>query len=627
MAGVFGVACRVNRPGLSGLVAEMGRRMRHHPWYREHRWTDDANGVGVGRVTSGLVNTADLPAISEDGARRAVLHGEVLDYAEHRQALEAAGHRFAGDSHAELLVHGFEEEGPRFFRGLHGKFAAAIWDSTARRLVLVTDRFGMKPLYYAHLQGRVLFGSEIKALLADPALSRRTDVRGLAQFFTFGQLLGEDTLYEGVRLLPAAGVLTFEVEDGRLTVDRYWRLRAGTSTRGVAEALDRVNAAFARAVERCTSDCTGLGLSLSGGMDARTILAVACQPLTTLSLGIAGSMDHRSAAEMARLAGCTHHQVVLGQEFLNRYDAHLQHMVRLTDGQYLCQCIVMPTLPVYRDLGIRVLLRGHAGELMHMNKAYNFSIDRGALAIDDDSSLRDWLWRRLQAYMLDGTDGRLFAPAIRRDIEALARESLDDCFAATADTDPAAHRILQLFIDQRLRRETALSLTEFDSVVETRLPYLDNEVVDELFAAPPELKLGDRIQAHILRNRRPEFLRVVNVNTGTIVGAGPVRKAVSNFRRRVFAKLGVRGYQPYERLGLWLRRELRPLVERLLLNDRCLGRGVFDADALRSVVANHLHRGANHTYLLLALMIFETGQREFVDAPVLADTEPAAVAV
>src|SRR5262249_20279157 len=158
-----------------------------------------------------------------------------------------------------------------------------------------------------------------------------------------------------------------------------------------------------------------------------------------------------------------------------------------------------------------------------------------------------------------------------------------------------------MFIDQRLRRETALSLTEFDSVVETRLPYLDNEVVDELFAAPPELKLGDRIQAHILRNRRPEFLRVVNVNTRTILGAGPVRKAVSNFRGRVFAKLGVRGYQPYERLGLWLRRELRPLVERLLLNDRCLGRGVFDADALRSVVANHLHRGANHTYLLLAL--------------------------
>src|SRR5262249_56595930 len=132
-----------------------------------------------------------------------------------------------------------------------------------------------------------------------------------------------------------------------------------------------------------------------------------------------------------------------------------------------------------------------------------------------------------------------------------------------------------MFIDQRLRRETALSLTEFDSVVETRLPYLDNELVDEMFAAPPELKLGDKIQAHILRKRRPDFLRVVNVNTGTVVGAGPVRKAVSNFRRRVFAKLGVRGYQPYERLGLWLRRELPAPAAPALFNAPCLTPGRF----------------------------------------------------
>lgn len=627
MAGIFGVAGRANRPELTELVAGMAGRLRHHPWNREHRWTDKSEGVGLGRVTAGPVNATKELASNEDGTFRAVLNGEILDYAQHRRMLETAGHRFAGDSHAELLVHGYEEEGPQFCRRLNGKFAAAVWNATTRRLVLVNDRFGMKPLYYAHFPGRLLFASEIKALFADPGVSRRTDLRGLAQFFTFGQLLGEDTLFDDVRLLPAAGVLTFDVETGRLSRDRYWRLRAGTPTRGAGEALERIDAAFGRAVERCTADSDGLGLSLSGGMDARTILALAGPKLTTLSLGMAGSMDHRSAAAMARVAGCTHHQVVLDREFLDRYDAHLQHMVRLTDGQYLCQSIVMPTLPVYRQMGIRVLLRGHAGELMHMTKAYNFSLDRRTLAIRDEVGLRDWLWRRLQAYMLDGTDGRLFTPAIRRDIEASARESLDDCLRATVDTDPPVHRIWRMFLDQRLRRETALSLVEFDSVVETRLPYLDNELVDELFAAPPELKLDDTIQAHILRGRRPEFLRVINVNTGTVVGAGPVRKTVGNFRRRVLAKLGVRGYQPYERLGLWLRRELRPLVERLLLSDRCLGRGVFEADTLRTVVNNHLNRGANHTFLLLALMIFETGQREFVDGPVPTELEPAAIAV
>jgi hypothetical protein len=315
---------------------------------------------------------------------------------------------------------------------------------------------------------------------------------------------------------------------------------------------------------------------------------------------------------MAQQVGCPHHQVILGEDFLSNYEAHLRHMVRLTDGQYLCQCIVMPTLPVYRDLGIRVLLRGHAGELMHMQKAYNFSIDPSALTISN-TGLMDWLWRRLQSYMLDGTNGRLFASAHRGEMEALARDSLSSCLKETAGTEPSVHRIWHMFLTQRLRRETALSLVEFDSVAETRLPYLDNELIDELFAAPPDLKLGDRIQAEILRRHRPEFLKVVNVNTGTVVGAGPMRRAISKFRMKVLAKLGVKGYQPYERLGLWLRRELRPLVERLLLSDRSLSRGVFDPLTVRTVVDDHLNCRRNHTYLVLALMIFEVSQREFVD--------------
>jgi hypothetical protein len=127
------------------------------------------------------------------------------------------------------------------------------------------------------------------------------------------------------------------------------------------------------------------------------------------------------------------------------------------------------------------------------------------------------------------------------------------------------------------------------------------------------LKLGEDIQAHILGRRRPDFLGVTNVNTGTRVGAGAWAKAVSHFRMRVLAKLGVKGYQPYERLGLWLRRELRPLVQKLLLSDRCLGRGLFDPQAVRAVVDAHLSGRHNHTFLLLTLMIYETGQREFLD--------------
>jgi asparagine synthetase B (glutamine-hydrolysing) len=350
-------------------------------------------------------------------------------------------------------------------------------------------------------------------------------------------------------------------------------------------------------------------------LDSRTILAAlpSHRPITTVSMGMEGSIDHHCAAVMAGLRGQPHHQCVLGEGFLARFEEHLRHMVWLTDGHYLSQCVVMPTLPFYRELGIDVLLRGHAGELMHMTKAYNFSLDSQALAVRDEAKLHDWLFRHLQAYLLDGTEGKLFASAHRQQMAELARESLKSCLRESEGITPPVQRVWRLFLSQRLRRETALSLVKFGSVVETRLPYLDNELVETLLAASPELKLGEKIQAHILRRRAPDFLRVVNVNTGARLDAGPLGRLVGRARLKVFAKLGVRGYQPYERLGRWLRNELRPLVTKVLLDERCLGRGLFDPSTVRQLVHDHLDRGRNHTFLLLALMIFELGQREFID--------------
>jgi asparagine synthase (glutamine-hydrolysing) len=161
-----------------------------------------------------------------------------------------------------------------------------------------------------------------------------------------------------------------------------------------------------------------------------------------------------------------------------------------------------------------------------------------------------------------------------------------------------------------LRRETALSLMEFGSVVETRLPYLDSDLIELLLAAPPRLKLGDTIQTYILRRHRPVFLDVVNTNTGARLGAGRLERLAAKARMKILAKLGVKGYQPYERLGLWLRRELRPLVQKLLLNPACLDRGVFNPDTVRAVVSSHLEGRRNQTFLLLNLMIFELGQHE-----------------
>jgi asparagine synthase (glutamine-hydrolysing) len=620
MPGICGIIARNPMAEIGLRLQAMQQAMRHHPWYEQDEYWDADQEIALARTSLGFVNQGEQPAANEDGSLLAVMAGEIYECEAHRQRLTTAGHRFGGDSQAELLLHGYEEEGQRFLQRVNGTFVAAIWDVRQRRLILTNDRFGMKPLYYTVLQDRFLFGSELKCLLADSGVARRHSLRGLAQFFTFGQLFGEDTLLEHVRTLPPAAWLVYEPDTGRTTAARYWRLHGRDPGVNVKpqEALDRIDEAFQRAVDRRAAGTQRLGLSLSGGLDSRTILAVIDHdkvPITTISMGIEGSIDLLSAQRMAELVRCRHHNYVLNHELLANFEAHLRHMVHLTDGQYLSQCIVMPTLPLYRDLGIEVLLRGHAGELMHMQKAYNFSLDDSAFALRTQAELENWLLGRLRAYVADAGVMALFGRNRAAEMEDLARQSLRDGLQEAVDTEPLLHRVWHLFVTQRLRRETAMSMVKFGSLVETRLPFLDNDLIEALLAAPVDLKLDERIQTHILRRRRPAFLDVVNANTGARVGAGTLVRTLSKARLKVLAKLGVQGYQPYERLGLWLRRELRPLVSRLLLSDRCLERGLFDPQVLRGIVNDHFAGRRNHTFLLMAMLVYETGQQESIDQP------------
>ncbi|MCE9556456.1 MAG: hypothetical protein K8T91_24165 [Planctomycetes bacterium] len=604
-------------------LAAMLDSLRHYSWYTVEPWSDPSARVALGRVSLGFVDTAPQPYQGGEGPCTVVLGGELYDVERLRQELASAGQRPTTSSHAELLLRGYLRDGTQFLRRLNGAFVAAIWDARQERLTICNDRFGMKPLYYAHAAGKLLAASEIKALLLDGDVSRSEDMTGMAQFFSFGHLYGENTMLEGVRALPPASVLTYDAREDRLAVESYWNLPTGDALAGAGaqsneQHLDAIEQAFAAAVDRCVEGTDHLGLALSGGLDARSILALVNHqrvPLRTVCLGVPGSLDHRCAAELAALTNRDHHQFSLDGTVCDSdtYRMNMQRTVHLTDGHYMDQGIVMPMLPFYRQLGIEVLLRGHAGELMHMHKAYNFSLDDTAWRIHDQASLEAWLMPRLSGWMLADVPEQLFRRATPAQVQELALATLRECLQESAEVQPAIHRIWHMFIRQRMPRETALSLAMIGSTVETRVPILDAKLVELLLAAPPELKVSDQIQTYILRRHRPEFLKVVNANNGAPMNAGHLHQQIATLRMKVLAKLGVKGYQPYERLGLWLRRELKPLVTETLLDDRCLDRGVFVPDTVRRLVQRHWEKRANHTFLILAMLIYEMGQRDFVD--------------
>lgn len=578
-----------------------------HPWFVTERCAHESFQAAAVY----LERKGSQSRIATDGVFSCVLDGEFYNSRELRNACQLGS--ATNPSDAEVLLKGWQLQGENFVRQINGSFSAVIWNSQAQVATLLTDRWGNRPLYYSDSSQQLAFASSVQSLVCGMDCELDVSPRGVAQFFTFGHYLDCDTSLENVKVLPASACWKWSARTG-FAKDIYYSLDevGAEAARSDALWIGDIGDAFQAAVISQTHDTANLGLSLSGGLDARTILAAVDQtqsPLKTVCLGIPGSLDHRCAQQLAEMVGCENHAHILDTHFLAGFRSHLESMVRLTDGQYLSQCIEVPTLPLYRKLGIEVLLRGHAGELMHMYKAYNYSLDEEALQISNGDQLNTWLFKRLSAYMMEGVSKPVLRSHLQRDFDSLARESLASDIASTAHVELPAQRIWQLFVVQRLRRETVLSLNEFRSVVETRLPFLDNRLISLLLAAPPQLKLGETIQAALLKRFRPEFLKVVNANTGTKVGAGALRRKFSSLKLRALAKLGVAGYQPYERLGLWLKRDLRDLVEQMLLSSETLDRGIYDPDGVRTVISNHQSGRGNHTYLIMALMIFELGMR------------------
>jgi hypothetical protein len=244
---------------------------------------------------------------------------------------------------------------------------------------------------------------------------------------------------------------------------------------------------------------------------------------------------------------------------------------------------------------------------MHMSKAYAFSLDEQALRLQSRAELSDWLWRHLTGYMIGAVDESLFTGSFGSRVKDMARAALEAQISRWDDVEPTPQRIWRVFVAERLRRETALSLQLFRNYVEVRVPFLEPALVDALLAAPPHLKVGDELQTFMLRRHQPAFLDVVNANTGAPMGAGSLRTTLAHAKMRVYAKLRVPGYQPYERLGLWLAEDLQPLLRRTLLDTARELPIALDRLEVGRLIDQHRSRQHNHTFLLMALLVLSLG--------------------
>ncbi|HEX2344236.1 MAG TPA: asparagine synthase (glutamine-hydrolyzing) [Vicinamibacterales bacterium] len=298
-----------------------------------HRGPDDAGaffddyaGLGHRRLSIVDLQSGHQPLANEDATVWIVFNGEIYNHADVRRELEAAGHRYRTRSDTETIVHAYEQWGDDCVHRFRGMFAFALWDAPKRRLLLARDRLGVKPLYWTVVNDRLIFGSEIKAILASGLIEARANDDALPEFLTTRYLSSEETLFRGIRRLMPGCRLVYE--DGKVSIQQYWDIpigdgssasvRSRTSVRG-RQLIDEFRGRLEESVRLRLMSDVPLGMFLSGGLDSSAIAVLMARmidrPLQTFSV----AFSERAFSELeysravARAIGADAHEIVIGE--------------------------------------------------------------------------------------------------------------------------------------------------------------------------------------------------------------------------------------------------------------------------------------------------------------------------
>jgi asparagine synthase (glutamine-hydrolysing) len=628
--------------GIAGIVGRRGEEVQAEDVHKMcqailHRGPDDEGlyvrgSVGLGMRRLSIIDVAggQQPIHNEDRTVWAVFNGEIYNFPELRAELESRGHSFYTHSDTEVIIHLYEEMGSECFRKLRGMFAIAIWDERSESFLLARDRLGKKPVHYAVHQGRLLFGSEIKAIRAVAPELATPNPEALLQYFYFGYIPDLLTAFSEIQKLPPGHFL--EYSRGNLTVRQYWDVPSyGTSVYGdkppksEEECLEVLESKLAEAVRIRLMSEVPLGALLSGGVDSSIVVALMARasssPVKTFSIGFAEDRFNESqyARIVAERFGTEHHEMIVDPN-LEETIAYLSSMLEEPFGD----SSMLPTYFVCRMARekVTVALSGDGGDEMFAG------YDRYALAMQRSGFRgmppwagkfyrqqvhprlpagfygRNLAWNASLNWRDRYLDSVTFLPA--RDRE---RSVFSDDFLAVADRLPDPLQGFQNYYDHAPGATDGLSrllyldtktylagdiLTKVDRMsmatsLEVRVPMLDHEFVEWAAALPVEWKFRASQSKYLLK-RLAERLQIP----------------------RELLHRPKQGFQlPLEQ---WLRGELKHKFLAILTEPRTLQRGYFRPEAVRALVDEHVRGRRNRSGVLWKMLILEWWHRNYLEA-------------
>ncbi len=605
----------------------MAETMRHRGPDDEGFWFSDGVGLGQRRLSIIDLEGGRQPIPNRDETVWLVCNGEIYNSPELRRDLEARGYPFRTRTDVEVILHLYDEYGVECVKHLRGMFAYALWDTRRTRLVLARDHVGQKPLFFYHDGGRFVFGSEVKAVLASGMLEPKLDLAALWHSISLRFIPDRMTLFGGVQKLPAASTLVYE--NGRVTVERYWRPdyrdKLPNDERAIEEGLHELLRDTVRM--HMLSDVR-VGSFLSGGIDSSTITAMlageSAEPVPTFSIGVK-EMDFNElpyARMVAERYGTEHHEEVVEADLVHLIPTMVWHMDEPSDpfgvGVYLVSRLASKT--------VKVALGGDGGDELFAG----YDRFSGNRLVDYYCVLPRWfrasVMRRLVELIPDSygykslaqkarwvnemsflTSGRRYALSMSflRFTDEAKRKLYTERARAAVEGEDSMSKILGHFeaecveelVDRMLYTDLMTRLPDHLLVIldrmamahslEGRPPIVDYRVVEYAASIPASLKLKGKTLKYILKRVASRYLP----------------KKLIYRRKQGF------GFP----LAHWMRNELAGYVRGLMAQSRFVELGLFDRAYIDRLLDEHIGGKADHNFRIWILINLEMWYRLFFE--------------
>jgi asparagine synthase (glutamine-hydrolysing) len=604
MCGIAGIIyADGHRPVERGLLQAMGNAIAHRGPDAEGFWTDAGVGLAHRRLSIIDLDGGDQPIGNEDGSIQVVFNGEIYNYQDLRRGLVARGHQFRTKSDTEVLVHLYEEHGAALVERLRGMFAFALWDRARRELVLARDRLGLKPLYLYRDAEKLVFGSEIKAILACPDVPRAVDPAAVEDYLAYGFIPGARTIFRGIEKLPPAHVLSVRPGGFAGPARRYWQLRIEPDFGPTAdEWQDAIRAKLAETTRLHLIADVPVGAFLSGGIDSSIVVALTAGAtqgrLQTFSMGFAEERysELPFAREVANRFGTEHFEEIVSPDAVSLID-ELTHYY----DEPFADSSAIPTFLVARlaSRSVKVVLSGDGGDEAFGGYArYAHDLKESAVRRWLPAWFRraalgplarawpkaDWLPRPLRAktalsnMALDAGSAyantltlcrqplrrRLMAPDLAASLNGHVPEHLIWESYATAPSDDALAGMIAadtatLLPDDFLVKVDRASMAHG---LEVRPPLVDHEILELAARIPSQWKIRGGQTKWILKQ----------------AAKGSLPESILHRKKQGFEIP----------IDDWLRGPLRPMFESAVLDRGARVAGLIDQDVANRVYRSHL---------------------------------------